>query len=130
MSREMTHRAVLCVGANLNGESNVPLALAIIAGMMTDVRKSEIYSTPAVGGGERPYVNAVVEGDVCMEMEAFNGLLKKMELDFGRTPEARSAGYVPLDVDIVMWDDTVVRPNDYSQRFFQIGYSSLLPVQG
>ena len=50
-----------------------------------------------------------------------------MEYDFGRDSEARERGDVPLDVDIVLFDAEIVRPRDFSQSFFRIGYESLHP---
>ena len=52
-------------------------------------------------------------------------LFKEYELKNGRNLEAREIGDVPVDVDVVVYGEGVLRERDYGSDFFMIGYRSL-----
>lgn len=86
---------------------------------------SDFYETPALGGGTRPYLNAVAEIDSEMPTEDLQARFKQMERESGRNEEARKRGDVPIDIDIVECDGEVVRPKDYNAEYYRIGKSRL-----
>jgi len=92
---------------------------------MSECEASDIYETPEIHGRGEPYMNAVLSGRTGMELETLERLTKEYETGAGRDAAARNAGRVPIDIDIVIWDGTVVRPKDYSQSFFRICYKSV-----
>lgn len=120
------NRIVVSVGSNsLDREEQMQKALEWLARELTDVFASEVYETPAFGGGD-PYLNAVLAGNTTESHDALNARLKDYELQSGRTPEVRSRGIVPIDIDIVIFDDKVLRPSDFARDFFRIGFEQLL----
>lgn len=118
---------VLSIGSNLSSD-NVAEAILWLRGRLSKMEVSRIYETPAVKGGMRSYSNAVVSGETYIELEDFNALLKKYEENCGRTPETRLRGDVVIDIDIVVCDGEILRPWDFRQNFFRIGYASLPEV--
>ena len=48
-----------------------------------------------------------------------------MEKAAGRFPQSKLSGEVPLDIDIVVWNDEVKRPRDMVQDYMQIGLLEL-----
>ena len=90
---------------------------------------SSMYETPAVGEhAVGSYINAVVCGVTNLPSERLDSILKNLERAAGRDENARKRGEVPLDIDIVIYDDIVIRPRDYDQRFFQQGYQELSKI--
>lgn len=124
-----SHIVTLGLGANVGDrEMSLLRAIETLKSALEDIKASKLYETLAVGkAAYGTYLNAVVEGKCSMSKEALESYLKKMEYDFGRDSEARERGDVPLDVDIVLFDAEIVRPRDFSQSFFRIGYESLHP---
>ena len=51
--------------------------------------------------------------------------LKELERNQGRTPELKIQGIVPIDIDVVIWNDEIVRMRDYEQDYFSQGYRQL-----
>ena len=86
---------------------------------------SSVYETEEIHGKGSPYYNCVIGGIVEESFERLTESTKRYELDNGRDSRARSAGLVPIDIDIVIWDGMVVRPLDYSHNFFKKGYSEI-----
>lgn len=90
------------------------------------------YATAPIGrdaGNERKhYQNAVVILDYSGSESELDPLLKAYEAGAGRTPEARLRGEVPIDIDIVIAGDKIVRPKDFSRYFFRQGYEELISL--
>lgn len=122
----MTNRLVLSLGSNCGDrEANVRKAADWLGRLLSCIRCSGIYETPEVHEKGSPYMNAVVIGETAENLEAFNAELKQYELRAGRDETCRLMGLVPIDIDIVVCNDEVLRPFDYSSRFFTIGYRHL-----
>lgn len=100
-------------------------AIKWLSTLLRDIKVSPIYETPDARGGERSYLNAVAEGSTTLDAGQLEEMAKLQETKQGRSPEARSAGDVPIDIDLVILGGTTVRPWDASQTFFKTGYSQL-----
>lgn len=121
-------KVVLGLGAN-HGDRYATLnrAMTSLSQVLENFRCSNFYETPAIGKNSTgTYLNAVVSADTTLSMQDLDALLKQLEIEAGRDELARSRGEVPLDLDIVVYADTIVRPRDYAQSFFRIGYCQLL----
>lgn len=92
------------------------------------LKSSDIYETPELYGTGTPYNNAVVEIITDMTIEELKEQTKIYEINAGRDCDCRRRGLVPIDVDIVIWNDDIIRPKDYMCEFFRIGYSSMRNV--
>lgn len=122
----MISQIVLSLGSNCGDrETNVREAAAWLGMHLSGMRCSGIYETPEVHGNGSPYFNAVVIGETDNDYETFNQELKHYELLAGRDDTCRRMGLVPIDIDIVVWNGDILRPFDYSARFFTIGYRTL-----
>ena len=117
---------ILSVGSNHGDKSlNVVNACDWLSGIISEFRMSSIYSSPAYGGGEEDYYNAVTEGTFIGKIEDLEKLCKNYETDHGRNHEARLRGEVPIDIDIVIADGKILRQRDFEREFFQRGYRQL-----
>ncbi|MCM1491380.1 MAG: 2-amino-4-hydroxy-6-hydroxymethyldihydropteridine diphosphokinase [Muribaculum sp.] len=122
----MTVETVLSIGSNCgNRHERVVSGIEWLRGILSNLRSSSVYTTGDCHGGKRDYMNAVVIGNTNLNAAQLNELCKEYELQNGRTPEARSCGDVPIDIDVVVYEEKILRPNDYRQKFFRIGYQQL-----
>lgn len=117
---------ILSVGSNCGDRcSQVESGIGWLKDLLLNPKVSSIYSTGDCHGGPRDYYNAVVKGRTFMENEVLDLMCKEFELNHGRTPEARNQGDVPIDIDVVVYDNEIIRPNDFRRDFFQIGYQQI-----
>lgn len=122
----MSVRVVFSIGSNCGAkESNVRDAIETLRARLGTVVASHIYETPDAGGSSVRYFNAVVAADCMMTFAECENLCKRMEILAGRDAFARERGEVPLDVDIVVWDESILKPWDFRQKFFTIGYARI-----
>ena len=52
-------------------------------------------------------------------------LFKQIEQQSGRTPESKNNGIIPLDIDLLQWNDTILKPEDFRRPYVQSGLLSL-----
>lgn len=118
--------AILSIGSNCGDRySNVSEGIVWLSKILSGIRSSTIYATPDCHGGNREYLNAVVAGKTHNTPEEINNLCKEFEKSCGRNESMRQIGYVPVDIDLVIYDDTILRPNDFKRDFFKIGYGMI-----
>ncbi len=136
---------VIGLGANCGDRrKGVAEAIEWLKSILGNAEASEIYETPAYGHAGSPYMNAVVIGTYprkgigysrgklkssLYKLDSSPGKLegecKRYGIEHGRDDIARSHNLVPIDLDIVVAGDKVLRPADFSRSFFQIGYQQL-----
>lgn len=95
---------------------------------LSSVKVSSIYNTPAVNGKDHDYLNAVMTARTRKSLEEAEAFFKRYETVCGRTPEHKVRGIVAIDIDIVMWNNDVLRMRDFSQKYFQRGWQELKTV--
>ena len=123
----MMHRVYIGLGSNTpDATTQMSDAIDWLMTQLDEVASSDVYSTPPLGGIGADYLNAVATGLTAMSCDQLNLLLKDYERQAGRTPQSKLSGQVPIDLDIVVWDGTVVREKDFSYDFFQRGYRQVI----
>lgn len=118
--------AILCIGSNCDDRvANVTAGLEWLSGILHDFRHSPVYATPDCHGGMREYMNAVVSGLTDKTPYELERICKDYETACGRDSTARALGDVPVDIDLVIYDGSILRKKDYGSEFFQKGFLSL-----
>lgn len=118
---------VICLGSNVDDRDAI-LARAIIAigDISTDTSSTRPYACPSYNGLGSTYHNVVMTGKTSRHIDELTALTKQIEVEFGRLPDSKATGIMPLDIDLIIWNDTIVSPEDYNREHFKIGYKCLL----
>ena len=122
---------VISIGSNYgNKEGNVRKACEWLSAQLSESVVSSVYFSEPVGKvkTDEVYCNAVVKGKYKGDLSELEEELKKYELQYGRTSEARAMGHVPIDLDIVIIGKEIVRPRDFSREFFLKGFREINEV--
>lgn len=122
----MKHTAVISLGSNLPcGAAIVADAAERLQSVATIDCRSGIFSCPDDTGKGPDYSNEVMQLSTDLGEEGLRQFARGLEAAAGRTPESKRLGIMPLDVDLVIWDGTVLCPYDFSRPYFQHGYRSI-----
>ena len=117
---------VLCLGSNVaDREQIISRAIARLEILCNITLSSSIYEAPDDSGLGGPYLNVVMSVVHDLPYDEFRLRLKEMECEFGRNEQAKSIGYMPLDVDIIIWNGEIVDRYQYSREYFQKCYREL-----
>ncbi len=114
--------AIISLGSNSAGRDLIiERAINVLRGQFDLRAVSEIYEAQDEEYAATPYSNAVISLLTPLDHDSMRDCLKKTERDFGRTPQSKQSRIVPLDIDIIVFNDTVMRPRDYNKQYFRTG---------
>lgn len=112
---------IICLGSNYHPHRNISLAVDLLTSRFNDIRLGSTVVTPAVGVS-RPvpdYHNLAVIISTSMPLSLLQSTLKEIEKACGRTPESKSTGLVPIDIDLLQYDDIILKPEDMKTAHVQ-----------
>ncbi len=102
-------RAYLSLGSNIEPEKNLLAAIDALREKFGDVLVSPTYRFRAVGFDGPDFLNLVVAIDTNMDASALNDWLHDLENRQGRRRDVPRFSSRPLDIDIVLFGDEVLR---------------------
>lgn len=112
------HRVVLSLAANRFQKSNLAKARRCLGELLTEVSyTSEQWTEPLSSSRRELYLNQLAEGQTTLTLDELNQRLKTIETSFGRTPQKRSLGIVPIDIDILLYDDQRLHERDWQRPY-------------
>ncbi|MDE6652398.1 MAG: 2-amino-4-hydroxy-6-hydroxymethyldihydropteridine diphosphokinase [Paramuribaculum sp.] len=119
------HKVYLSIGSNHeNCLAYVEQASSRLQSVLTDWKMCSPYKTEAINGVDADYLNAVAVGYWNGDEESLNQICKSIERALGRTRDNKSHS-VEIDIDLVCFDDDILRPADYAREYFSIGFKEL-----
>lgn len=117
--------AIVCLGSNVQESSTAKIKEANHC--LQDNGCYVMTATPLYGSASN-YLNQVIEIETELNYEDLHKLTKATENQLGRTSEMKQLGVVPIDIDIVLFNGTIIRELDYNSEYFQIGYSQITKI--
>ncbi len=67
----------------------------------------------------RFYINQLVSAETTLSSEDLTSRLKDTEKSLGRTPELRRHGIVPIDLDLLLYDDKHFHLQDWERSYIK-----------
>ena len=120
------HTCLLCLGSNLDASTRLSAARSALLSHFPDIRFSNEMVTEAIGSGFlSPFHNQVARLTTSLPAEEVRAILKGIEQAQGRIPEDKANGIVKLDIDLLVYDDGVLKPKDLEREFVKIGLEEL-----
>ena len=120
-------KVLISLGANTPDKHSIlQHTIEAIGSMWHISAQTPIYDSPAEGSiASVPYANALVAATIDEPYEWVRNKFKQWECNAGRTPEQKKSGLVPLDIDIIMWDDTILKERDMQMNYMKTGLQLL-----
>lgn len=120
------HSCLLCLGSNFYRTAHLAYARRDLKVFFPDIRFASEMETEAIGSRFlSPFSNQVASFETTLSSEEVRAILKQIERDLGRLPEEKSQGVVRIDIDLLMYDDSVLKPADLERDFVVEGLKSL-----
>lgn len=105
----MMGTALLSLGSNMDPERHLDAAVAALRQRFGTVRVSRYLRTPAVGFSGADFLNAGAQIDTELSPQALNDWLHALEDAQGRRRDVPRFSSRTLDIDIVFYDDLVMK---------------------
>ena len=121
-------QVLLSLGSNLAWDEAVRMLEGVRAPLTLlcpGMRFSSIYATAAEGHSTGTYANCMAVAETPTDLATLEQACKRLEAELGRTDETRRRGLVPIDIDVVRYGDTVVRPTNFAHTYMRRGLEEL-----
>lgn len=121
------NEAIICLGSNTpDAPARLMAAEAFVSALGYKIADSGTYPTePEYAGPSEPYLNELIVLRTGLEYERLRNTTKEYENTIRTTLPNEWAGLVNLDIDIVIWNDNILRPSDASAAYFRQGLNIL-----
>ena len=120
------HTCILCLGSNFYRIAHMAYAQRDLKKHFPTIRFCEEMETEAIGSRFlSPFSNQVASFETTLSSEEVRAILKQIERDLGRLPEEKPQGVIRIDIDLLMYDDCVLKPADLERDFVKEGLKSL-----
>ena len=120
------HTCLLCLGSNLDGATHLSAARTALLSHFPDIRFSQKMVTEAIGSGFlSPFHNQVARFTTSLSAEEVRAILKGIEQAQGRLPEDKTNGVVKLDIDLLVYDDCILKAKDLERKFVKKGLEEI-----
>ena len=119
-------KGIIVIGSNSGErEKNIEDAIIFIGKLSSITKMSPVYESPDCLGSGKKYLNAVIMIDTHLSEQSLNGMFKDYERKAGRSEEKNMLGDVPIDIDVVVWNNDIRRAKDFNAKYFIIGYQNM-----
>ena len=117
---QQTHYILLALGSNVAAELHIEQAKARLSAVFPQLRFSRSLITPAIGIVSPPFINCLAEGYCSVPLEGVLVTLKDIEAQMGSVSEERKKGIVKIDIDLLQFDGTKRKSDDWSRDYIQL----------
>ena len=112
------HKVLLSIGTNTDTRFNLNRAIDFLQSyfptiQFTEVTESKPYGNSYIGS----FLNALAYFQTELCKEALVSDLKSIEKDMGRLPNQKAEGIVIIDIDLIKWDDEIIKPEDFQRSY-------------
>lgn len=117
---QQTHYILLALGSNVAAELHIEQAKARLSAVFPQLRFSRSLITPAIGIVSPPFINCLAKGYCSVPLEGVLVTLKDIEAQMGSVSEERKKGIVKIDIDLLQFDETKRKADDWSRDYIQL----------
>jgi 2-amino-4-hydroxy-6-hydroxymethyldihydropteridine diphosphokinase len=120
--------AVVAVGSNIEPQRNIDAALALVASRQKVAGESRYVRTKAIGRPEQgDYLNGAWLVQTALDRDEFAEFLKGIEQQLGRIRTADKYAARPIDLDLVVWNGSIVDDDIYTRDFLRNAVLEVAP---
>lgn len=118
----MNHALISLAANDEKKETTIAHALRLIESYCVILNQTPVYRSEAAGESQQPsYANALLQVETDQEYEELRRRFKSLEHDAGRTPASKEGGIIPLDIDIISWNETLLKNKDMEYDYMKKG---------
>ena len=111
-------KVLLSLASNRFQKSNLAKARVCLSKVISQVSyTSELWTEPMSSKRHELYLNQLAVGQTDLPLDEPNQRLKAIETNLGRTAQKRQLGIVPIDIDILQYEDQRLHERDWQRPY-------------
>lgn len=120
------NECIIGIGSNINAEINIAEMLRLLSVDVEIIQISKMIQTKPIGIKEQAdYTNGAVRIWTEMDMKTLSSYLKQLEDRMGRDRNQEKFGPRNIDLDILIWNSTIVDPDYFTREFLRTSAAEL-----
>lgn len=120
------HRCIICLGSNYQGTVHLKSAERELKELSGRIHWGNIVETmPEEVSSAFTYLNRAALLQTSLDKETLIKEFKRIEHQHGRTSSSKQNGRIPLDIDLLIYDNEIIKPNDLNKNYVQQALKSL-----
>ncbi|MBC8619332.1 2-amino-4-hydroxy-6-hydroxymethyldihydropteridine diphosphokinase [Parabacteroides faecis] len=126
----MANRIILSLGSNTDQERNIADAGHLLDSSFVSISFSvPVYTVPINISCSGHFLNQVAIAFTEEGPDEVNYRLKQIERQLRRTPEGNATGVIPIDIDLLQWNDLILKPEDLQRDYVKAGIRFLQEIE-
>jgi 2-amino-4-hydroxy-6-hydroxymethyldihydropteridine diphosphokinase len=122
------HQVCILLGSNIEAELNIPRAVALLQKKLNVLRASSVWESPAWDCCYPDYLNMAVLVETRLDAQQLKEqVLRPLETSMGRLRTEDKNASRTIDLDIILFDGTVIDPAVWKNAYQAIPVSELFP---
>jgi len=112
------HKVLLSIGTNTNACFNLKQAIDNLLSYFPSIRFTNI--TESEPCGEQyigMFLNVLAYFETDMDKDVVHLRFKTIEKNMGRQPSHKAEGIIIIDIDLIKWDNKVLKPDDFERPY-------------
>lgn len=120
------NRIILCLGSNQDKETNIQRAADRLRGYFPDlIVDKPVLTKPIDCCNPALFLNEVAIASTSLSKEEVRSILKQIESFMGRTSQSKIEGIIPIDIDLIVWNNEVLKPDDWNRDYVKEAFERL-----
>lgn len=122
----MLNKVILCLGSNRDKEKNIELADRLLRDHFASIHFSEaVYTEPVDMQNPSVFLNQVAIAFTPDGPEKITNTFKQIERSLGRMPDDKLKESIPIDIDLLQWNDCLLKPLDLQRSYVRSALRTL-----
>ena len=110
--------ALIMLGSNSNADQNLELSKEKLTDYFEIVsQSSRIFTKPFGKQYIADFQNEAIKILSAETADETKIIFKQIEMEMGRTPETKKSGLIPIDIDLIYWNEKLLH-DDYNRFDF------------
>lgn len=121
---------ILSIGSNTFAKTNIDKAKRMLTRLFPEIIFTQpILSEPKEEKYSYLFRNILAKAETELTPEEVIDKIKQTERAVGRSPKDKYQGKVVIDIDLIQYNDTILRPEDFERNYVQQLLPSLQPQE-
>lgn len=114
------HKVLLSLGTNTNACFNMKQARDYLLYYFPTIKFTATIETEPYGTIYKDsFLNSLAYFETDLSKDEVHLRLKTIEEKMGRLPSHKTTGKIIIDIDLIKWDNEVLKPDDFKREYMQ-----------
>lgn len=120
------NRILISISSNTpDREQKIHEAIEEMRALLPDIQTAPPYTSPSFSGRGPEYMTVAAIAHTDLPIDRLHTFTKAFEWQIGRSPQDSETGEIPVDIDIVGFNDTILKPRDMAHAPFAEAIAAL-----